>query len=423
MRKLRAKNEKKGRPRVLLVTRPRQPIVMSQRAPSLALAALRMKPIDRQPQDVDAIMAVVGQWPDFNKFVRTEPEKREVCSRMMCQDYDANELVIKEGDEPDGWYLVFSGHCSVFVRSNNDISRDIDPATLSNLRRAFGPESDFTKIAEKGPTEEFGSTALTNNDVRNATLVADVKSTILRVDPHVYREIIAWFAKQQLKRQADLILHVKELACLKQTKGAVMRLAENMESMKIEPGTIIDDSFFGIEEEEEMSFYIIEEGSLVTHRVVDFSGYKPRDGVTVRIPKGVKNVSVETLGPNRIFVDPAMRMYVKYPFTLLVAEAAVIWRLKWKDMLSMLLTTQLETFFGIIKVQPTDQEVMDMWVERQEAIQWKSFKHQCVKEVRKYIKAEREVENREWPMRKSCIPKALKEHVPSLPMSHTHSHW
>ena len=423
MRKLRAKTDKKGRPRVLLVTRPKQPIVMSQRTPALALAALRMNPIERQQQDVDAIMAVVGQWPDFNRFVRTEPEKREICSRITCEDYDANEIVIKEGDEPDGWYLIFSGKCSVYVRSKDDISRDIDPATLSNLRRAFGPEEDFKQIAVKGPTEEFGSTALTNNDVRNATLVADVKSTILRVDPHLYREIIAWFAKQQMKRQAELVLHVKELACLKETKGAVMRLAENMESMRLEPGTIIDDAFFGVEDEEEMSFYIVEEGALVTHRVVDFSTYKPKDGVTVKIPKGVKNVSVETLGPNRIFVDPAMKMYVKFPFTLLVAEPSVIWRLKWKDMLSMLLTRQLEIFFEIIKVQPTDEEVMNMWVERQQAIEWKAYKHQCVKEVRKYIKSEREVANREWPMRKSGIPKALKEHMSCAPLNHSHPHW
>lgn len=409
--------ERRLKPIVFLKPRKKQLGDASKRTPEHALTALRVNPSDRTPQDIDAIMAILGKWNDFTKFVHTEQERREVCRRITCEDYKGNQILFKQGDDPDGWYLVWSGQCSIHIKlpvHDESNHSQIPASTVAALRAAFGPDDCFLQVAVKRATEEFGSTALTKNDVRNATIFVDEPSIILRVDPHLYRDTAAWFARSQLEKKAVLLSHIPELQFLRESRELFVRLAENMEQLKLDAGVVIDEKFFG-KDENSISFIVVEEGLLVKQRLVDFTGHRvdqSASSIQVQIPRGKHTVRVANFGPKTMFPDPALKKYVPYPFTLYVAEPVIAWQLKVKDLASMLLTVQMQKITDAYRDEPNDDQVVNIWIEKQRAIQWQAFKRKCVKEARQMVKVEKLVQNGQWGQRNPAPPKAIKEHKP-----------
>jgi CRP-like cAMP-binding protein len=337
----------------------------------------------------------------------------------MCLDYrQGNTILFKQGDEPDGWYLIFSGQCTIYIRQDgHDESQhsQIPAQTVALLRSAFGPDDCFKHIIVRGPTDEFGGTALTNNARRNATIVVDEYSEILRVDPQIYRDTAAWFARAQLEKKAALLSHIPELQFLRETRDLFSRLAENMEQIKLETGVVVDANYFK-KDETSIAFIVIEEGLLSKHRVVDFTGYKSEDlaesGVTITIPIGRHAVRVRTYRSKSMFPDPALREYVPYPFTLVVSEPVIAYRLKLKDLASMLLTAQMQKIREQFRDEPNDMQVVKMWVAEHQAKQWGRFKQKCVKEAREMVKTEKAVMRGQWGLRLPAPPKAIKDHPP-----------
>jgi CRP-like cAMP-binding protein len=409
---------------------PRKPHVDSdnKRTPEAALAALKIPPPDRTPQDIDAILAIVGTWEDFTHFIHSDQERKEVC-RHMCLDFrQANTILFKQGDEPDGWYLVFSGMCSIHIKlnaHNEDGHSQIPAQTVALLRSAFGPDECFIQVAHKGPSQEFGSTALTKNDKRNATIVVDEPSQILRVDPQLYRDTAAWFARAQLEKAAALMSHIPELQFLRETRDIYTRLAENIKQEKIEIGTVVDTNYFKkvsemTKDKYEDCFIVVGEGLLWKRRVVDFTGYRGEEmeesGLAITIPTGKRTVRVRTFQAKSMFPDPALKEYVPYPFTLVVMEPVIAYRLKVKDLASMLLTTQMQKIRDQFQDEPDDAQVVKMWIAEHQAKHWQLFKQKCVKEARGMVKVERAIMRGQWGLRLPAPPKAIKDHEPFPPL-------
>ncbi|KAH0789333.1 cyclic nucleotide-binding domain containing protein [Histomonas meleagridis] len=408
------------KPKVILVPRKKKVEEGNKKTLEHAYAALQVKTSERTKQDVDTIMEIVGKWPDFVRFIHTEQERREVCRCMTGEEKKGNTILFKQGDDPDGWYLVFSGLCSVYIMWGDESKHAmIPPAHLSLLRSALGADKNFFCVAKKHPTQEFGSTALTNNDVRNATIIIDEPSYLLRVDPQLYRDTAAWFDRQLLEKKAALLSHIPQfqfLRSLPEQTQIFTRLAENMKEHHFLAGDTI-----GRETIVE-GFFVVEEGLLAKQRVVDFSTYKESNkpnqndnnfSIPIKIPKGKHSVRVANYGPKTMFPDPNLKDYVPYPFTITVIEPAITFELKLSDLSSLLLTTQIQKIKESIRNEPTDSEVIQMWIQKQQAIQWKLFKHKCVKEARKTIKVEKDISNGMFAVRKSGPPKPIKNR--SLP--------
>lgn len=410
------------RPKVLLVSKKKY--IESKTLPTHEelMRALDVNPSDRTQQDIDTIVQIVGKWKDFQTYVKMDQEKKEVCRRITYDKYDTNDIVIKQGDEPDGWYLILTGTCSIYIIVGGDSGHEaIPPSVLSTLKNGLGQDKCFLCVARKFPCQEFGSTALTNNDKRNATIVADEPSLILRVDPHLYRDTAAWVARAQLEKRAALLSHIPQLQFLRELPPEdkiFTRLGENMKENKLETGTVVNAQ----NPIAEGCFIVIEEGLLAKQRVVDFSIYKSKDmnanqrHLSIALPPGRHAVTVAMHGPKTMFPDPTLKDFVSYPFSMTVIEPASFYLLKVSDMTSMLLNTQIERIKNAVRAEPTDIEVIRMYIDKQEAIQWQLFKKKCVKEARESIKMEKSITNGQWPMRRSGVPKRIKEHKPFPPL-------
>lgn len=414
------------RPKVLLVSKKKGGEKLVLPTQEELIRALDVNPSDRTQKDIDTILAIVGKWKDFQTFIKMDQEKKEICRRITYERYDTNDFVIKQGDDPDGWYLILSGSCSIYIFVPGDFGHEaIPPSAISTLKNAFGQDKCFLCVAKKYPSQEFGSTALTNNDKRNATILADEPSLILRVDPHLYRDTAAWVARAQLEKKANLLSHIPQFQFLKELPPddrIFTRLGENMIENRLETGLVINAQNPVAKD----CFCVIEEGLLYKQRVVDLSNFNKKDLIQnsqknqlqfpINLPPGKLTVTIKKLGPKTMFPDPALTEYVSYPFSLVVVEPVTFYALKKSDLTSMLLNTHIERIRNSVRDEPTDIEVIQMHIERQQAIQWQLFKKKCVKEVRGAIKVERQMALGQWCVRHSGIPKTIKQHkhFPSL---------
>lgn len=421
---------RRQRPKVLLVSKKKSNQKQILPTEEELIRALDVNPSDRTQKDIDTILAIVGKWKDFQTFIKMDQEKKEICRRITYERYDTNDFVIKQGDDPDGWYLILSGTCSIYIFMNADFGHEsITPSALSTLKNSFGQEKCFLCVAKKYPTQEFGSTALTNNDKRNASILADEPSLILRVDPHLYRDTAAWVARAQLEKKANLLSHIPQLLFLKELPPEdkiFTRLGENMIENRLETGRVINAQ----NPVAEGCFCVIEEGLLYKQRVVDFTNYKKNDTklklnqnqhqFPINLPPGKHTVTIKNYGPKTMFPDPALQEFIVYPFSLVVIEPVTFYALKVSDLRSMLLNTHIERIKNSILDEPTDSEVIQMHIERQQAIQWQLYKKKCVKEVREAIKVEKQMALGQWCVRRARTPKPIKEHKFFPPLKRSH---
>ena len=390
--------QRRLRPKVILYPRKKNIDVTNKKTPEMCLESLRVPPADRTEQDVDNIVDVVGKWPDFRSNIRTDQERREVCRSIMCEEKEGNTLLFKQGDQPDGWWLIFRGQCSIHIKMKDDSKNGLmPPATLALLRKEFNdPDANFFMVAVRGYAAEFGSVALTKNAVRNATIVVDTPSILLRVDPQLYRDTAAWFNRAQIEKKANLLAHIPELSFLRESRELFTRLAENMPEHHYETGELKYEYVAKVPKpnnpsqfEEKLatitsSFLIVEDGLLGMQRVVDFSKHQQDTSkssigvIPIRIPKGKFSVRLKTLGPKTMFPVPGLTDFVAYPFSMIVLEPVTVYELKLSDMASLLPRTQLERIKEAFRKEPPDEAVATMWIEKQQAIQWQAFKRKCV---------------------------------------------
>lgn len=443
------------RPKVLLVPRKKNIDHSNEKTIDQMIAALKIPSPERTDQDVDTLLSTVGKWPCFTNAVHSEQMRREVCRQMVYDERPANTILFKQDDEPNGWFIVVTGECKVVkVITDDAFMNDMPPIMVQKLKEAHGPDKFFRAVFTAGPKLEFGSVALINDCPRNATIYISQPSILIRVDNQIYRDTAKFFARTQLIKRANVISHIKEFSILHTVRDAngeegdtFIRLAENTVDFNLPAGTILDKqhttlitvpvkfdpngkteneikTFYDNERAKTQGFFVVAQGKLTVHRLVNFSDYKGNnskdikdDVLAVRLPHGQHLIQIAELGPKTMFPDPRLEDgWIKHQFTLKVAEPCLLHNLKLNDLTSAITQNNLEKIKERILDQPDDQKIIEMWIEKQRAAQWLAYKNQCVKEAKKVIALERQIMNGEYGMRKAGIPKSIKEHDPFPPL-------
>lgn len=404
---------RRPRDRVILGPRKNKVQVTANSSQEVVLNSLKVPPSNRTQQDIDIILGYITKWPDFVKYIHSDQELREICRRLECEEYRPNQLIFKEGQRPDGWYLLFSGQCTLYAFSPNDTFHDQIPSShLSHLRAYFGQDKCFKMRKKITPKMQFGYSSLISNELRTFSVYVDVSSILLRVDPWIYQTTNDWFAKAQLEKKANLISQVPQFNFLRElsSESIYSRLAECMIEKKYDAGTIITATN---QADREHGFMIIEEGLIAHLRMVDFNGYKlPKQRamgeMSISIPKGKQNIPVKTLGPKSMIPHPSMTEYIVHPFSLQVIEPVICYELMTEDLPTMLLNSQIQQLKLIVSCEPEDDQVIRHWANRQEEEQWTVYKKKCVKDARRKARIERDMAGGQWVIRKATVPKAMK---------------
>ena len=105
--------------------------------------------------------------PLFEKLSRRQIEK--INAILHIRDYNADEIVFRQGDPGVGMYIVRSGSLRV--------CREFDDST-------------YHDVAVMHPSDFFGEIALLNNSARSATIVATEQSTLMGLFREDLRELM-----------------------------------------------------------------------------------------------------------------------------------------------------------------------------------------------------------------------------------------
>jgi CRP-like cAMP-binding protein len=124
-----------------------------------------------------------------NAFHRIPPANiQAIFQRLQRTPCRAGEVVIKQGDEGDYFYVIVSGKCS--VTRETPLSRD------------------GIKLAELGVGDTFGEEALIAEAKRNATVTMATDGVLMRLNKQDFRELmneplLQWVTPEQARRIAE----------------------------------------------------------------------------------------------------------------------------------------------------------------------------------------------------------------------------
>ncbi|KAK0202718.1 cyclic nucleotide-binding-like protein [Desarmillaria ectypa] len=191
-----------------------------------------------------------------NNFIfRDLDEEQETCvlNAMQEKKTEKGEVVIRQGDVGDYFYVVESGLLKCFIRSE-----PLPPAGLRTTEDKFlqpGYHPEFGKrVAECTPGTSFGELALMYGHPRAATVLSTEPSTLWALDRITFRTIILKAAHRRRTMYEHFLSSVALLSSLDATERS--KIADALVSKVYADGEVVvrqgemGDTFFFIEEGE-----------------------------------------------------------------------------------------------------------------------------------------------------------------------------
>lgn len=177
-----------------------------------------------QPSEVDsAYFVVIPKSPASIKRIQEavagsllfknldNQQRQHIFDAMFERRIIAGEVVIRQGDEGDNFYIVDSGRFGIYVDGQ------MDP------------------VNEIGPGGTFGELALMYNTPRSATVVALTDGLLWAVDRFTFRRVAIDIAFRKRKMYEGFLRNVPILSTLERTE--VCRIADALEPVEFAPGT------------------------------------------------------------------------------------------------------------------------------------------------------------------------------------------
>lgn len=212
----------------------------------------------KSPEITNLLMKVVRQNILFRN-IKSEEHSR-IVEAFECITTRANEIVIKQGDLGEYFYIVESGSLEVFMETSTTLEGN---QSLSNS--FYHPAT--TKISKKikigrnlSRGDYFGELALMYNTPRAATVISSEPSTLWRIDRQTYRGIIMYHNKITSDEFYGLVSNVHILG---KRLGDVLSQSElNKVVSTLEREEFEDNSIIIRQHQTGDYFYIISEGQV-----------------------------------------------------------------------------------------------------------------------------------------------------------------
>ena len=145
----------------------------------------------------------------------TSEQLEKLLHAMFEKRVNAGEVVIKQGDEGDNFYVI-------------------DKGTFDVVFEDQGQEKKLGSLVEKG---SFGELALMHNCPRSATVFAVTDGVLWCLDRITFKRILVGTAQQKRRKHEDLLESVSLLSIL--TAYERMALADALETQRFEEGQCI----------------------------------------------------------------------------------------------------------------------------------------------------------------------------------------
>ena len=93
----------------------------------------------------------------------------EFAQKMRAEQYAAGSTLVQQGGPPGRFYVIRSGHCTVEVRTGDEVKQ----------------------VARLGPGEHFGEAALITGGPRNATVKAETEVQLLSLSQEEFKDALS----------------------------------------------------------------------------------------------------------------------------------------------------------------------------------------------------------------------------------------
>lgn len=210
----------------------------------------------KTPEQLRRIHASVAK--NFNFRDLDEEQRSGVLDAMQEVNVPAGEVVIRQGDDGDYFYVVESGTLDCFVQPSPLPPAAVTANTQNGDEEKFvqpGYHPEFgRKVRAYGPGEAFGELALMYGHPRAATIVAVEPCTLWRVDRITFRTIILKAAYRRRTMYEHFLSTVPLLSSLSAEERS--KVADALTSKVYADGEVVvrqgepGDTFFFVEEGE-----------------------------------------------------------------------------------------------------------------------------------------------------------------------------
>eukprot|EP00735_Rhodelphis_limneticus_P003564 TRINITY_DN1504_c0_g1::TRINITY_DN1504_c0_g1_i1::g.28227::m.28227 TRINITY_DN1504_c0_g1::TRINITY_DN1504_c0_g1_i1::g.28227 ORF type:complete len:337 (-),score=102.05,sp/P31320/KAPR_BLAEM/45.89/9e-79,cNMP_binding/PF00027.24/5.2e+03,cNMP_binding/PF00027.24/4.5e-21,cNMP_binding/PF00027.24/9e-18,SH2_2/PF14633.1/0.94,SH2_2/PF14633.1/1.6e+02 TRINITY_DN1504_c0_g1_i1:851-1861(-) len=161
----------------------------------------------------------------------------EILGAMFERKVTAGEIVIKQGDPGDNFYVIDSGEYDVYVRNVND----------------------GKPVFHYVPGQSFGELALMYNCPRAATIKACSDGVLWAVDRATFQHIIVTSSRQRRERYESFLQNIGLLKNLNSAERS--QIADALYPVDFKPDEVVIRQ--GDSDRSHMRFYIIEKGEAI----------------------------------------------------------------------------------------------------------------------------------------------------------------
>ncbi|KAF8665564.1 hypothetical protein AX16_000023 [Volvariella volvacea WC 439] len=214
-----------------------------------------------------------------------EEQETGVLNAFQERKVDADEVVIRQGDDGEYFYVVESGLLHCFIRPeplppawNHDAPSVRRPRPDVFVQPGFHPEFG-KKVAECKPGNSFGELALMYGHPRAATVLAIESSTLWCLDRITFRTIVLKAAHRRRTMYERFLSGVTLLSSLEPQERS--KIADALVSK-----TYVDGEAVVRQGEMGDTFFFIEEGEAVVTKLQEGDDSEMREIIVGHLTKG-----------------------------------------------------------------------------------------------------------------------------------------
>ena len=383
-------NGKKILPKIILSPRKHKNDFTPRFPYSYIYSSLETPPHQRSIPQKTSIKLLLQS---FNSFINQFPSEllqKEMSQIVSLEKKNKGTILYRPGDEPDGWYIILNGSLLVIESTNEEPlkkSEILSFEIINNLLSLPNQKDKYFKLKEIIKNKmDFGK--LDNQEIipRNNYIYILENTNLLYFNSISYYLCLSQFNLLQLERKTNLISKTKYFSYLTYNMEICSNIAKSLKEIKLKKGFIIDENF-----NLEKGFLFLETGKIYRKRIINFNFINKSllnnevGELIIKIPNGITQIITNKLINFESFC--LHKCYEKkIDFYFEIIEDSICFFLNYNDFFNIIpLEIQKKILFELYD-NKTDQDVVENWLKKEIAIQWRIYRKKCVNEALDFVK-------------------------------------
>ncbi|XP_060068117.1 uncharacterized protein LOC132548282 [Ylistrum balloti] len=173
------------------------------------VAVISKKPELRQDFEIQGLLPWLRKKSQLFSQLKTDYLK-DIVRNCGMVSFDKEEMIIKQGDRGDCFYIILDGKISIFILNKDKDADDDDKAMEEIGKRTPEGKLDRSKlgnfVTHLGSGVPFGEVALMSDDcIRTASIISEEKTDLLVVDRALYNRAVKIVLAKEFEEKVEFI--------------------------------------------------------------------------------------------------------------------------------------------------------------------------------------------------------------------------